>query len=225
MYRLKLICRRFNDVLENNAKTLPRYQVSGLRIRSKNVGPLGDFTIVYRYGTGAFEPPCACLDLTDMPSFLRHDIINGFIHVDKMDLTDGLFIALNELTYGENVQKIIFSKILSVSLTPENGICTFLDKFPGLLDLWFFGFYEEHELGLNHSQIVKQMYRSKHGNGIFTAKEIEKMMGQLQYRRKKRKKRSEMRAAIRKKTVIRSNMSAQSKSGAARSKTSKGKSV
>lgn len=40
MYRLKLICRRFNDVLENNAKALPRYQLSGLRIRASWLGPI-----------------------------------------------------------------------------------------------------------------------------------------------------------------------------------------
>ncbi|VDK77964.1 unnamed protein product [Litomosoides sigmodontis] len=213
MYRLKLVCRRFNSTLENNAKILPRYQISGIRIRPKGVGLLGNFTMVYRYGTGAFEPPCACLDLFDIPSFLRHDIINGFVHVDGMELTDGLFIALNELTYGENVQKIVFSKIYSVSLTPESGLCTFLDKFPRLLDLLFFGHYDENELDLKHSQVVMQMHRSESGNGVLTDKEIKEMIERFKYKRKIQIKRSKMRATVRQKAMVRSIVPAKSKEG------------
>uniref|UniRef100_A0A0R3QXU4 F-box domain-containing protein n=1 Tax=Brugia timori TaxID=42155 RepID=A0A0R3QXU4_9BILA len=219
MYRLKLVCRRFNDVLENNTKVLPRYEVCGLRIQSKKVGPLGYFAMVYRYGTGAFEPPCACLDLTDIPSFLRHDIINGFIYIDKMELTDRLFITLNELTYAENVQKIVFSKISSVNLTPESGICTFLDKFPNLLDLWFFGYYEESELGLDHSQVVMQMQRSERGNGILTRKDMESMIERLKYKRKKRIKRSGMRAAVQNKARVQKKEAIQSKTRYIQNKT------
>ncbi|CAG9536114.1 unnamed protein product [Cercopithifilaria johnstoni] len=202
MYRLKLICRRFNDVLENNAKALPLYQVSGLRIQPKKVGPLGYFTMVYRYGTGAFEPQCACLDLIDLPPFLRHDIINGFIHIDRMELTDRLFITLNKLTYGENVQKIIFSRIESISLTPESGICMFLDKFPRLSDLCFFGHYNENELDLNHSQVVMEMYRSEYGNGMLTGKEMRIMMESLKNKRKKQTKRSGIKTVVPRKTIF-----------------------
>uniref|UniRef100_A0A0R3RH39 F-box domain-containing protein n=1 Tax=Elaeophora elaphi TaxID=1147741 RepID=A0A0R3RH39_9BILA len=211
MYRLKSICRRFNEVLENNAKILPRYQISGIRLRPKKVGLLGELVMVYRYGTGAFEPPCACLDLSDMSSFLRHDIINGFVHVDRMELTDRLFVTLNELIYTENVQKIIFSKIISVGLTPDSGLCTFLDKFPRLMDLWFFGNYNESQLGLDHSEVVMQMQRSECGNGLLTGKDIKAMMEQMKYKKKNQIKRSKMRAAVRGKKAAQSRAHIQTK--------------
>ncbi|VDO31553.1 unnamed protein product [Onchocerca flexuosa] len=193
MYRLRLVCKRFNEILEKNAKMLPRYQ-------SKKVGPLGHLALVYRYGTGAFEPPCACLDLIDVPSFLRHDIIYGFIQIDKMELTDNLFIALNELTFTQNVQKVVFSKIDSVSFT-QNGMCTFLDKFPNLWDLSLFGHYEEEELGLHQSQVVMRMQRSKRGNGILTGKEIKSMAERLKHRKRRQIKRFKTRAATRSKAA------------------------
>uniref|UniRef100_A0A915PSF8 F-box domain-containing protein n=1 Tax=Setaria digitata TaxID=48799 RepID=A0A915PSF8_9BILA len=198
MYRLKLVCRRFNDLLEKNIKELPRYHVNGIRIRSKKVGLLGYFVAVYRYGTGAFEPPCACLDLIDVPSFLRHDIIHGFIFVDRMELTDRLFITLHELTYAEDVaaksfqiQKIVFSKIDSINLSSHRGICAFLDRFPCLMDLSFFGYYGEHELDLRQSQVVAQMMISGQGSGIFTRKDMKNMVKRLKYRKNKKSNRCE----------------------------------
>lgn len=108
-------------------------------------------------------------------------------------------------------------------------MCTFLDKFPSLLDLWFFGYYEENELGLDRSQVVMQMQRrsvnisqfgfllwyiisckskfnlfSERGNGILTRKDIKTIADRLRQKKRKRIKRSDMRAAIRNKKVVQS---------------------
>lgn len=152
MHRLRLVCRRMNEIIEKNAEKLPKYILTGIRIRSKVYNPEEDCVVLHKYGTGGKEIPCVCVDIKNVPFELRQDRISGTMYVDDLVINDKLISMLNSLDLS-NVTKAVFSNVLSVQLEDHNIFNLLLCKLSNSTLVHIFGYFTEEELHLDMAVI------------------------------------------------------------------------